>query len=153
MLFRRRERMDEAASCFTNALGALEDEGDAGRRVAEVLIELAGLEGLTRARCREAAAYGERRLQANAAMALAGVRIRTVDPTAGPPLLQQALDLALAGGDPLLAAEACTALSNAAYWTGELQRAQQYARRRLELAEQAGDVFGMRHAHSWLAPA
>jgi ATP/maltotriose-dependent transcriptional regulator MalT len=154
--------MEESAVCFGNALGILEDGGDAGRAVAEVLIELAGLEGLTRARYREAAEYGERamaiadalgdrRLQANAAMAMAAVRIRAVDPTEGPPLLQQAFDLALAAADPLLAAEACAQLSNTYYWTGELQRAHQYARRRLELAEQAGDVFGMRHAHSWLA--
>lgn len=162
VLFRRRERMEEASACFGNALTILEDGGDAGRAVAEALIELAGLEGLTRARYREAAEYGERalaiadalgdrRLQANAAMAMAGVRIRAVDPREGPPLLRQALDLALASADPLLAAEACAALSNSHYWTGEVQRAHQYARRRLDLAEQAGDVFGMRHAHSWLA--
>lgn len=162
VLFRRRERMEESAVCFGNALSFLEAGGDDGRAVAEVLVELAGLEGLTRARYREAADYGERalaiaervgdrRLQANAAMAMAGVRIRAVDPTEGPPLLRQALDLALAVADPLLAAEACASLSNAYYWTGELQRAHQYARRRLDLAEQAGDVFGMRHAHSWLA--
>lgn len=162
VLFRRRERMEESAACFTNALGALGEGADARHAVAEVLIEFAGLEGLTRARYREALEYGERaialadalgdrRLQANAAMAMAGVRIRAVDPMEGPPLLQQALDLALAAAEPLLAAEACAQLSNTYYWTGELQRSHQYARRRLELAEQAGDVFGMRHAHSWLA--
>lgn len=166
VLFRRRERMEESAVCFGNALRILEDGGedggDAGRAVAEVLIEFAGLEGLTRARYHEAAEYGERamaiadalgdrRLQANAAMAMAGVQIRAVDPTAGSPLLRQALDLALAVADPLLAAEACAVLSNSHYWTGELQQSHQYARRRLDLAEQAGDVFGMRHAHSWLA--
>jgi DNA-binding CsgD family transcriptional regulator len=162
VLFRRRERMDESAACFTNALGVLEGGGDNGSAVAEVLIEFAGLEGLTRARYVEAAEYGERamalaealgdrRLQANAAMAMAGVRIRAIDPGEGPPLLQQALDLALAIADPLLAAEACAVLSNTCYWTGALQRSHEYARRRLELAEQAGDVFGMRHAHSWLA--
>jgi predicted ATPase len=167
VLFRRRERMEESAACFGNALSILETDGedggeDAGRAVAEVLIEFASLEGLTRARYREGAEYGERalaiaealgdhRLQANAAMALAGVRIRAVDPTAGAPLLRRALDLALVVADPLLAAEACAVLSNAHYWTGELQRSHRYAQRRLELAEQAGDVFGRRHAHSWLA--
>jgi DNA-binding CsgD family transcriptional regulator/predicted ATPase len=162
VLLRRRERPEESAACFRNALTILADGGDARREVAEVLIELAGLEGLTRARYREAAEFGEqalaiagelgdRRLQASAALALAGVRIRSVDPAAGRPLLRQARDQALAVADPLLAAEACAALSNAYYWTGELQRAHEYARRRLELAERAGDVFGMRHAHSWLA--
>lgn len=167
VLFRRRERMDESAACFAGALGILDngenaENGDNGRTVAEVLIEFAGLEGLTRARYAEATAYGERalaiadalgdrRLQANAAMAMAGVQVRAIDPMAGRPLLQQALDLSLAVADPLLAAEACAVLSNSYYWTGEMQQAHGHARRRLELAEQAGDVFGMRHAHSWLA--
>jgi predicted ATPase/DNA-binding CsgD family transcriptional regulator len=162
VLLRRREQTEESAACFRNALTILADGRDARREFAEVLIELAGLEGLTRARYREAADYGDqalaiaaelgdRRLQANAAMALAGVRVRSIDPAAGIPLLRQALDEALAAADPLQAAEACAALSNAHYWTGELQRAHEYARRRLELAERAGDVFGMRHAHSWLA--
>jgi ATP/maltotriose-dependent transcriptional regulator MalT len=127
-----------------------------------VLIELTSLEALTRARYTEAADFGERalkiageigdvRLQAHAALAMAGVQIRAVSPSAGRPLLRQALDLALAIADPLLAAEACGSLSNVCYWTGELRQARDYAQRRLELAEQAGDVFGMRHAHSWLA--
>jgi ATP/maltotriose-dependent transcriptional regulator MalT len=82
---------------------------------------------------------------------MAGVQIRSITPSAGRELLRQALELALAVADPLLAAEACGSLSNSYYWTGELQQAREYAQRRLELAEQAGDVFGMRHAHSWLA--
>ena len=162
VLFRRRERMEESSACFTNALDVLEESGEGGRVAAEVLIELAGLEGLTRARYAEATAYGQRalavadalgdrRLQANAAMAMAGIRIRAIDPKEGPPLLQQALGVGQCERQSLLPAEACAALSNTYYWTGELQRSHQYARRRLELAEQAGDVFGMRHAHSWLA--
>jgi DNA-binding CsgD family transcriptional regulator len=162
VLFRRRERTEESAACLRRALAILADDGDTRREVAEVLIELAGLEGLTRARYEEAAELGERalaiagelderRLQANAALAIAGVRVRAIDPTAGRPLLLQARELALAAADPLLASEACAALSNSYYWSGELQRAHECALRRLELAERAGDVFGMRHAHSWLA--
>ncbi|MBI3964978.1 MAG: hypothetical protein HY329_05015, partial [Chloroflexi bacterium] len=162
VLFRRRERPEESAACLRNALAILADAGDARRELTEVLIELAGLEGLTRARYREATELGEQalaiageigdlRLKANAALALASVRIRSIDPTEGRLLLLEALESALAVADRLLAAEACAALSNSYYWSGEMQRAHEYARRRLELAESAGDVFGMRHAHSWLA--
>lgn len=162
VLLRRRERPDDASACLRTALTMLGDAPDARREYAEVLIELAGLEGLTRARYREAAQFGEQalstavelknhRLQASAALALAGVRTRSVGPAAGLPLLEQALDQALAVADPLLAAEACAGLAGTYYWTGQMQRAEVYARRRLELAERAGDVFGMRHAHSWLA--
>lgn len=162
VLYQRREQPDEAAACFHRALAMLQDLEDHAREYVAVLIDLTSLEGLTRARYREATELGERawqiaaevgdlRLQATAALALAGVQVRAIDPAAGRPLLQQALELALAVADPLLAAEACGSLSNSYYWTGELQQSRAYARQRIELAERAGDVFGMRHTHSWLA--
>jgi predicted ATPase/DNA-binding CsgD family transcriptional regulator len=162
VLYHRRERTEEAAACLHRALAVLQGAGDNAREQVEVLIELTSLEGLTRARYREAAELGERarmiaseigdvRLQANAALAMAGVQVRSIDPASGRSLLRQALELAMAVADPLLAAEVCGSLSNSYYWTGELQQAREYAQRRLELAERAGDVFGMRHAHSWLA--
>ena len=161
VLLRRRERPDEASACLREALAILEQHADQ-RQVAEVLIELAGLEGMTRARYQEADEFGQRAmtlaqaadnpgLRSSAALALASVRTRALDPSAGRPFLLQALDLALLAGDPLLAAESCAMLSNSCYWTAEMRQAHDYARRRLELAERAGDVFGMRHAHSWLA--
>ena len=160
VLFRRRERPEDASACFREALVIFEDDGDCREDAAEVLVELAGLEGLTRARYREAMALGERALAAandlqkpglaaSAALTMAGIRVRAVDPTEGRPFLHKVLDLA--GTDVLLAAEACAQLTNSYYWSGELQRSLEFARRRLELAERAGDVFGMRHAHSWLA--
>jgi predicted ATPase/DNA-binding CsgD family transcriptional regulator len=162
VLYHRRERPEEAAACYHRALAVLQDADDSAHELVEVLIELTSLEGLTRARYGEASAFGERaqelasqvsdaRLQAHVALALAGVHIRSITPSAGRQHLRQALDLALAVANPLLAAEVCGQLSNSHYWTGELQLARDYAQRRLELAEQAGDVFGMRHAHSWLA--
>lgn len=161
-LYHRRERPDEAGACLYRALAILRDGHDSQHDLVEVLIALTSLEGLTRARYREATELGERaraiaseigdaRLQAEAALALAGARARSTGPLASRPLLREALDLALAIADPLLAADACGQLSNSHYWTGELQQARAYAQRRLELAEQANDVFGMRHAHSWLA--
>ncbi|RIK46650.1 MAG: hypothetical protein DCC58_02475 [Chloroflexi bacterium] len=162
VLYHRQERPEESAACLHRALTLLEPLAGTAAEQLAVLIELASLEGLTRARYPEATTLGERaralatelgdlRGQADAALALAGVQLRAVDPTAGRPLLREALDLALAVGDPLLASEVCGSLSNSYYWSGELQQARTDARRRLELAEQAGDVFGMRHAHSWLA--
>ena len=160
VLFRRRERPDDAAACFREALAIFEGDGGCREDAAGVLVELAGLEGLTRARYHDAVAFGERALAiadelqnpglaASAALTMAGISVRAVDPTEGRPFLQQVLDLA--GTDELLAAEACAQLTNSYYWSGELQRSLEFARRRLELAERAGDVFGMRHAHSWLA--
>jgi predicted ATPase/DNA-binding CsgD family transcriptional regulator len=160
VLFRRRERAEESSAFFRKALDLL--RGDAAKQeLVEILIELANLEGMTRARYKEAEEFGEKAiviadelgvplLKANAALAMAGVRSRSIDPTAGRPLLLEALELA-AGHDPFIAAEACAALSNSYYWTGEMHKAYEYARRRLDLAEKGGDVFGMRHAHSWLA--
>jgi predicted ATPase/DNA-binding CsgD family transcriptional regulator len=162
VLYHRREQPDEAAACLHRALAILQDRQDNAREYVDVLINLTTLEGLTRAHYREATEFGERarqiaaqigdaRLQATAALALAGVQVRSVDPSAGRPLLLEALEQALAVADPLLAAEACGSLSNSYYWTGELQQARAYAQQRLDLAARAGDIFGMRHTHSWLA--
>ena len=72
-------------------------------------------------------------------------------PDAARPLLTTALDKAIAAGDPALASEVCATLSNSYYWTGEMQTARAHAEHRLQLAEEARDVFAMRHAHTWLA--
>jgi DNA-binding CsgD family transcriptional regulator len=128
----------------------------------QVLIELAEVEGVTRARYEEASALAERALtiaarlgrpdlEPRAAMALAGIRGRWMDTAAQRPLLRTALERALAAGDPALAAEACAQLSPSYYWTGELREALRYAERRLALAQEAGDPLALRHAHSWLA--
>jgi DNA-binding CsgD family transcriptional regulator len=161
VLLRRRERPEEAAAWLSKALALLEQHGEIGE-TADVLMELAGLEGVTLANYERAEAFGERalalaeaaddaRLRAAAALALASVRIRSRDPAAGRPLLLQALDLALQADDAVLAAEACAVLANSHYWSAEMRKSEDYARRRLVLAERAGDLFGMRHAHSWLA--
>src|SRR5262249_41650910 len=108
-LLRRRERADEASACLRKALAILEAHEDR-RQVAETLIELAGLEGLTRARYGEAGKFGEKavalaeeiddpRLSAFATLALAGVQTRSQDPAAGRELLLKSLELALAAHD------------------------------------------------------
>ena len=85
-LYRRREQPEQAASYLHEAVSALDALGDR-EAVAETLIELASIEGLTRARYEEAEACGVRaqeiarelgsaRLEAAAALALAGGRSR-----------------------------------------------------------------------------
>lgn len=159
---RGREQPDAAAGCFRRALDLLDAGGTDDADVAEVLIELAELEGVTRARYEEASALGERALamaarlgrpdlEPRAAMALAGIRGRWTGAAAQRPLLRTALERALAAGDSALAAEACGQLSPSYYWTGELRESVRYAERRLDLAQEAGDPLALRHAHSWLA--
>lgn len=158
---RRREATEEAAGCFDRALTLLDDGGDSPA-LADVLVQTCSLEGLTRGQYARAQEMGERALMmagrlgqpalgASAALALAGARARAEEPAAGRRLLHTALEHALAAGDPILAAEACGQLSNACYWSGELGRARHYAERRLTLAQQVGDPFARRHAHTWLA--
>ena len=160
-LYRRREMPEQAASYFHEAATALDVLGDR-ESLAETLIELASIEGLTRARYDEAEACGVRALdiarelgsatlEASAALALAGGRSRASGPVAARPLLTMALDKAIAAGEPALASEVCATLSNSYYWTGEMQTARAHAEHRLALAEEARDVFAMRHAHTWLA--
>ena len=160
-LYKRREMPEQAASYFHAAVASLDTTIDC-ESVAETLIELASLEGLTRARYDEAEACGVRaldlarelgsaRLEAGAALALASARSRASGPVAARPLLITALDKAIAAADPALASEVCATLSNSHYWTGEMQAARAYAERRLQMAEEARDVFAMRHAHTWLA--
>ena len=163
-VFRRRETTEEAAGCLETALQLVARHPIDVEDEAEVLVELAGLNGLTRGRYAEAqaqatralelaAAAGRPALEARAVLALANSRARSDGPVEARALFEQALERALAADDLALAVEACAALSNSYYWSGELQTSEAFAMRRLELAERGADVFGLRHAHSWLALA
>lgn len=162
LLFRRRELPGEATTWLLAALSVLGDGARDGPLAAAILIELGGMEGATQARytpaiehARAALAMAERLgdgvLAARAALALANCLARAEGPLAARPLLEQVLAGALADDDLALAAEVAASLSNSYYWTGELRRAREFAERRLEVAQRGGDVFGLRHAHSWLA--
>ena len=157
-LSRRREESQVAANRLEAALAA----GDEGPVVTEALIELASLDGLARGRFEEAeanarraidlaTAAGDARLEARALLALASTRARRAGPEGQADLLRSAMARAEAGGDMVTAAEAAATLANVHYWVGELGESARYAERRLELAIQAGDVFALRHTHSWLA--
>jgi tetratricopeptide (TPR) repeat protein len=156
-VLRRREAAAEAGGQLERALA----QAPEGPLKARVLVELATLNGLTRGRYADAERQanaalataervGDAGLEATAALALANVRVRA-DAGGDRPLLGRALERALAAGDLAVAIEACAALSNSYYWTGDLAASEQLARRRLALAERGGDLFGLRHAHSWLA--
>jgi len=158
---RRREAATDADRELRRALELAQALPAGERLTAEVQVELATLNGLTRGRYQDgqrqaAAALGaakrlrDPRLEARAALALANVQVRT-DAADARPLLERALDRALAAGEPAVAIEACAALCNSYYWTGELAASERSARRRLALARRGLDVFSLRHAHSWLA--
>lgn len=157
-LSRRREDTAAAAAHLQGALAA----ADGGRLAAEALVELAGLDGLARGRFDEAEANAQRAidiatplgdagLEARALLALASSRARRLGPEGQADLLRQALARAEAAADLVTATEAAASLANVHYWMGELGASTTYARRRLQLAAGAGDVFALRHTHSWLA--
>lgn len=161
VVFHRREQPQEAIGCFAAGLRLLDDD-DAAALVAFALVEMATIDGLTLARYEEAreAAHraldiarriGDASLEARARLALANTQVRADDPASARTLLQEALAAAVVAGELGLAAEAAASLANECYWRGELRQSRQFAERRLALATEGHDLFGLRHAHSWLA--
>jgi predicted ATPase/DNA-binding CsgD family transcriptional regulator len=161
-LFRRREAAADASEWLERALALARELPAGGRLEARVLIELATLNGLTRGRYRgaerqaaEALGVAEQLadvgLEARAALALGHVRTRAEGGGGATPLLERALQRGQAAGEMAVAIEACAALANAYYWTGDVAASERAGRRRLALARRGADLFGLRHAHSWLA--
>ncbi len=155
--FRHREMPADAIACLDRAIPALE-----GADLAEALVDYATVAGLTlgdyagaESAANRAIAIGRELdapgLIAKGELALANARTRSEGPVSARPLLRSALAQAEAAGDAALGTEIAASLSNSYYWTGELRDAERFGRRRLELAERGHDVFGLRHAHSWLA--
>jgi DNA-binding CsgD family transcriptional regulator len=162
MVAHRREEPAQAAEAFARALRLLEAVPGEAAGVGRALVELASIAGLTTAEYSSAEEYANRAvalarriddsgLEAEALIALANSRARSEGPRAARPMLEEALARAEAAGQLQLAAETSAALSNNHYWAGELRRAGEFGRRRLDLATRAHDLFGLRHAHSWLA--
>ena len=158
---RRRELPTRAVECLQSAQRALDGAGMEEDR-ASALVELASVYGLTLARYAEAEAtgtealrvargLGHAALEAEALVALANTQARAEGPRSARPALESALEHAMTAGSLSLAAEIAAALANSYYWTGELRRARGFGTRRLELATEGYDLFGLRHAHSWLA--
>ncbi|MBI2767353.1 MAG: AAA family ATPase [Chloroflexi bacterium] len=158
----RREQPLRAAEAFSRALATLETMPGQATGVGRALVELASIAGLTTAEYSSAEEYANRAvavaraihdhgLEAEGLIALANSRARSEGPRAARPMLEEALARAEAGGHLQLAAETAAGLSNSYYWSGELRRAEEFGRKRLDLATRAHDIFGLRHAHSWLA--
>jgi DNA-binding CsgD family transcriptional regulator/tetratricopeptide (TPR) repeat protein len=160
---RRQERPDEAAGCFATARSELDGDTETHSLVAaEIFIAECELDSLTRARYDNARESGERGLSlarrhgdtqvtARAALALANTVSRAGYLLRSRPLLHEALAAALAARDSGRAVEVCASLANSHYWSGELGESHRFAVRRLSIAEESGDLFSLRHAHSWLA--
>ncbi len=162
MAAHRREDHERAVLALGKALAASEGVVGQGPVAGRALVELASIAGLSTARYGSAEEYanravalarslGDGALEAEALVALANSRTRSEGPQAARPLLEEALARAEASSQAGLAAETAAALSNSHYWSGELRAAERFGRKRLQLATAAHDIFGLRHAHSWLA--
>ncbi len=169
----RREEFDLAVDCLEAAiavlvgqdwLGAVENAEAVGPDLAETLIELSTVQGTSLALYDEAITAGKRALalsvrgqdrtptlEARARLALAKTLMRFGNLKESHDILEPARALAVRGGDLDLAAEVMGALANYAYWVGDLESSATAARRRRELALQAGDPYALRHTTPWLA--
>ncbi|OAI38911.1 hypothetical protein AYO38_01845 [bacterium SCGC AG-212-C10] len=162
LVARRREEVSKAAEAFATAIRTLERIPGQGTNVARALVELASIAGLTLAEYSTADEYAGRALElarslgaagleAEALIALANSRTRSEGPHAARPMLVEALARAEAANELSLATDTAAGLSNNYYWSGELRQSEHFARKRLDLAVRAHDIFGLRHGHSWLA--
>lgn len=157
-LERRREEPAEAEHFLREAIGAVHGP----RGLGEAQLELSGLLGVTLHGYREAIALaeaalqsamasGDRHLEVEARLALANARVRAEGPLAARRPLEEAFQVARGARLPRVAAEIAASLSNNYYWSGELRAAHRFGEERLAIATEAHDIFGLRHAHSWLA--
>jgi carbon-monoxide dehydrogenase large subunit len=98
-----------------------------------------------------ATSSGDERLAAAGTRSLGNLLVRSNDLATGIALLEEALSLATALGDPVEAAECCAGLSSAFLWQGSARRSREVTLRRLTFAERCHDLYQLRHIHSWLA--
>lgn len=157
---RREERPEDAMGHLLRAVELLPLAPPAPR--IEALITLCTVAGVTLGHYEDAVRWGEEALRlaehagdagagADAAVAIANTRVRSVGPLAARATLEAALETAVAAGRHAAAAEIAAGLANNYYWTGEIDASRRFANRRREIAERANDIFGLRHAESWLA--
>ena len=166
LLLARHEAFPEATALLRETLALLPPTGDAAGALerAEVLVDLAGIAGLSTgdyaaalAAGEEALAIGERHRAvspapaARARLVLASALIRSGRLRQGAALLPEALAGALAAGEADLAAEVCGAVGTHAYWTGDLDASERATLRRRDHGRAAGDPWALRHAAAWLA--
>ncbi|MGH2558636.1 MAG: ATP-binding protein, partial [Thermomicrobiales bacterium] len=159
----RREDLELAVAYFEASVAALERYSPEADAPAEALVEIATILGPGLGRYDDAIRVGRRALElstwdralpareANARLALAKTLLRAGNLAEGKEMLAPALPLALQDGATELAAEVAGALSTHAVWVGDIDASERFARRRRELAVEAGDPFALRHTLPWLA--
>ncbi|CAA9587217.1 MAG: hypothetical protein AVDCRST_MAG18-4080 [uncultured Thermomicrobiales bacterium] len=154
----RQELTAQARTAFERGLAHL--DGRDSREAVEIMVDLAGLLGVSQQRQQEgvvvgrraltlAQRLGERSLETAARRALGDVLIRGNDFAAGLPLLEAALSAAIEEDDPAIAAECCSALFHAFYWLGDLRRAWAMLDQRLTFARRSNDLHQLRHVYAW----
>jgi hypothetical protein len=88
-------------------------------------------------------------LQATASRTLGRLHIISNNLATGLPLLETALETALAEHDFVEGAETYASLANAYRWAGQVRRSFGLTDRRVELARAAHDEYQLRHVFSW----
>lgn len=156
----RLEALGLARQSLETALALLEDRPLS--RTVEVLIDLATLLGSVELELAEGLEYGRRAVEMartlgdeqleGAASGLVGYLLITAnDQPSGLELLDRALTLAIRGNRLAEAAEYCAYLTNAYYWTAQMERAEEFTKRRLEFARRCHETHHLINAHSYLA--
>lgn len=171
--FARQEKFDMSVAQLESAIGMLEalDESpdsrartDRANELAMAVVELGAIQGTSLADYESGIANGRRgltlasRLAGNgrqiepySQLSLGKTLMRAGELEEGYEALAPALPLAYLTDDKNLAAEIAGALANHHYWVGDLDASERAARRRHDLAVQAGNPFSLRHTSSWLA--
>ncbi len=152
---------------LAEARGALEAAaellGDApGADAVGILVDLATLLGGSLGDYRAGLAHARRalelarllkdsRLEAAASRTVGNLLVRSNAIPAGMDLLERALALAIAGDDPVEAAECCACLASASYFAMDIGRSRAFTRQRMDHARRSHQPFQLRHVSSWLA--
>jgi DNA-binding CsgD family transcriptional regulator len=94
---------------------------------------------------------GDDRRSAAAYRAVGNLLVRANRIAEGRPLLERAYALAEAADDPTEAAECCSCLLVADYWSGNAEGIREAAQRQIAAAERGHDLYQLRHVYVWLA--
>jgi len=154
----RQEALAQAEQALEQAVALTSGQTSAER--VRILLDLAELRGsslyqhqsglaVAAAAQAQAIQLGGRRLQATAGRTLGRLHVISNDLTTGLPLLETALETALAEHDTVEAAETYACLANAYRWAGQVRRSFELTDRRVELAREAHDEYQLRHVFSW----
>jgi tetratricopeptide (TPR) repeat protein len=154
----RREALAPAERALEDAVALA--SGEPAADSVRILLDLADLRGsslyqhqagldVARRAHSLAVQLGARRLQATAGRTLGRLHVISNDLPQGVPLLEAALETALAEHDLVEAAETYACLANAYQWAGQTRRSLELTERRVELAREAHDEYQLRHVYSW----